>query len=119
MAKTKTIQQKQIEQTIKEGLNELGRKVIVIASRNSKISNLQKNHLRDSGNWRVKPYDTLTVSQFHYGKYNTPKGQATPKDRSNLKNTPLENAIDDFVPEATKVIIKNITDLLVTPIVKK
>ena len=118
MAK-KTVQQKQIEETIRKELNILGRKVIVIASRNSKVSKLPKNHLRDSGNWKVKKFDVLTLLQFDYGKYNTPKGQATPKDRENLKNTPLENAINDFVPESTKVITKNITDLLISPIVKK
>ena len=119
MAKRKTIEQKQIEQTITNSLNELGRKVSLITARNSKVSKLQKSHLRDSVNYRVKPFDTLVVSQFKYGKWNTPKGKATPKDRSNIKDTPILNAINDNVPEATKVLIKDLTALLVSPIKKK
>lgn len=119
MAKRITVQEKEIRQTITDELNALGRKVSVMTARNSKVSKLQKNHLRDSLNYRVKPYDTLTISQFHYGKYNTPKGKATPKDRRNLKDTPLNNAIEEYVPESVKVITKNITDLLTKSIIKK
>ena len=119
MAKRKTIQERETEEVIRKGLDDLGRKVTVMAARNSKVSNLQKNHLRDSGNYRVKPFDTLIVSQVYYGKYNTPKGQATPKNRIGLKNTALTNSVSDYVPEATKVIIKNMMALLVSPIIKK
>ena len=108
-----------MEEAIRKELNELGRKVSVMAGRRSKISNLQKNHLRDSGNYRVKPYDTLFVSQFNYGKYNTPKGQPTPKNRGNLKNTALNSSVDEFVPETVKLITKNIVSLLLSPIIKK
>jgi hypothetical protein len=93
--------------------------VSVVTARNSKVSKLQKNHLRDSLNYRVRPFDTLTISQFGYGKWNTPKGKATPKDRSNIKDTPILNAIDQHVPNAKKVYIKSIADLLKSPIKKK
>ena len=69
--------------------------------------------------YRVKPFDTLTVAQFRYGKWNTPKGQATPKNRSNIKNTPLRNAIEENVNDETKIFVKDMIDLLKAPIVKK
>jgi hypothetical protein len=119
VAKRKTIQEKEIEKITKDSLNELGRLVSVVTARNSKVSKLQKNHLRDSLNYRVRPFDTLTISQFGYGKWNTPKGKATPKDRSNIKDTPILNAIDQHVPNAKKVYIKSIADLLKSPIKKK
>ena len=119
MAKRKTIQEKEIEKITKDSLNELGRTISVVTARNSKVSKLQKNHLRDSLNYRVRPFDTLTISQFRYGKWNTPKGKATPKDRSNIKDTPILNAINQYVPEAKKVFIKSIADLLKSPIKKK
>lgn len=119
MAKRKTIQEKEIEKITKDSLNELGRLVSVVTARNSKVSKLQKNHLRDSLNYRVRPFDTLTISQFSYGKWNTPKGKPTPKDRSNIKDTPVLNAIHEHVPNAKKVYIKNIADLLKSPIKKK
>lgn len=119
MAKRKTIQEKEIEKITKDSLNELGRTISVVTARNSKVSKLQKNHLRDSLNYRVKPYDTLIVSQFRYGKWNTPKGKPTPKDRSNIKDTPILNAINEYVPNAKKVYIKSIADLLKSPIKKK
>lgn len=120
MAKRKTIQQKEIENLTKKSLDELGRKISVVTARNSKVSDLKNpNHLRDSVNYRVKPFDTLIVSQNFYGKYNTPKGKATPQDRSNIKDTPIRNAINEFVPEAKKVFIKSMVDLLKSPVVKK
>lgn len=119
MAKRKTIQEKEIEKITKDSLNELGRKISVVAARNSKVSKLQKNHLRDSLNYRVRPFDTLTISQFGYGKWNTPKGKSTPQDRSNIKDTPILNAINEFAPEAKKVFTKSIADLLKSPIKKK
>ncbi len=119
MAKRLTIQEKEIRKLIAERLNELGRKITVTSSRNSKVSKLQKAHLRDSANYKVKPFDTLTVAQFRYGKWNTPKGQPTPSDRSNIKNTPLRNAIEEFVNEETKIFVKDMIDLLKSPIVNK
>lgn len=119
MARRKTIQEKEIEKITKDSLNELGRKISVVTARNSKVSKLQKSHLRDSVNYRVKPFDTLTVSQFRYGKWNTPKGKPTPQDRSNIKDTPILNAINQYLPNAKKVYAKSIRDLLVAPIKKK
>ena len=121
MGRRKTIQEKEIEKITRNSLDELGRKVSVVTARNSKVSKLQKSHLRDSVGWRVNPFDTLIVSQFKYGKWNTPKGKPTPPKelRENIKDTPILNAINEFVPEAKKVFVKSIKDLLIAPIKKK
>lgn len=129
MPKRKTIQQKEIERVTRNALDELGRKIVVTARRASKVGDWSKLspsqkakrniHLRDSGNYAVKPFNTLTVSQNFYGQYNTPKGQKTPTDRKGLKNTPLRNAIAEFYPEAKNVFIKNMIELLKSPVVIK
>lgn len=115
-AKRKTIQEKEIEQLTKNALNELGEAISEESRKNSKK---RTGDLQDSQNYRVRPFDVLTVSQNFYGRYNTPKGKPTPKDRSNIKDTPLKNAIAKLVPEATTVYIKNMVDLLKSPIVTK
>ena len=119
MAKRLTIQEKEVRKLITERLRALGKKIRITTARNSKVSNFQKRHLRDSVKAVVDPYDTLVITQYVYGKYNTPKGHPTPADRSNIKNTPLRNAINEFVNEETKIFVKDMVDLLKSPIVKK
>lgn len=116
MGRRKTIQEKEVEVLMTKHLDEIGRLIIVESSRNSKVSKIQKDHLRDSGNFRVKPYNVLTVTQYQYGKWNTPKGKATPADRSNIKDTPLLNSIQENVNEGVKVLIKDMLDLLTAPV---
>jgi hypothetical protein len=120
MAKRITTNERQIRDSIKKNLNEIGRRTSVQSRRTSKIAKSTERFtggsLRDSGNYRVKPYNVLTLSENFYGKYNTPKGKKTPSDRSNLKDTPLQLAIDDNVPDGTNVIINDIMDILVAPI---
>jgi len=119
MAKRKTVQEKELDKIMSETLNQLGRKITVVAGRNSKVSKLQKDHLRDSMNYRVKPADTLIVSQKFYGKYNTPKGKPTPKNRNNIEDTPLKNAIKEFTPEAKNIYIQGVVDVLKKSILTK
>lgn len=116
MPKRKTIQEKEIEALMTKHLNDIGKKVSEDAAKNSKV---RTGDLRDSENYRVRPYDVLTVSQNFYGKYNTPKGKSTPKDRSNITDTPLKNSIAKNVPAGTKLLIKDMIDLLKSPIVNK
>jgi hypothetical protein len=106
-----------VEALTKNSLLELGDVIKVVTARNSKVSKLQKDHLRDSIGRAVKPFDVLILSEKFYGQFNTPKGQPTPKDRKNLTNTPMLNAIKEFLPDATNVYIKNMIDLLISPIV--
>jgi hypothetical protein len=119
LAKRKSTEQKAIEAKITQTLNELGRKVIAISSRNSKVSKKQKDHLRDSGNYRVKPYNVLVLAQYNYGRYNTPKGKPTPSDRANIKDTPLNNAIVEFVAPDIDVLVTDLIKMITAPIVKK
>lgn len=117
MSRKKTIQQREVERLTKESLLLLGDKIKIIVKRTSKVSLLEKDHLRDSIGRAVKPFNTLILSQKFYGQYNTPKGEATPKNRSNLTNTPMENAIRENLPDAVNVYVKNMIDLLTSPIV--
>ena len=117
MAK-KTATQTKIEQITKDSLNELGRKVSVLAARMSKVSKKNKRHLRDTYNYRVKPFHTLAVTSTFYGQYNTPKGKPTPKDRTNLKNTAMKVAVNENVEDEKKVFIKNMSDYLMMPVKK-
>jgi hypothetical protein len=104
-------------------LNELGRKVTVQVRRTSKVAKSTETFtggsLRDSGNYRVKPFNFLVLSENEYGKWNTPKGKATPSDRDNIKDNPMLNAIDEYLDDTVNVIINDITNLLVSPITQK
>jgi hypothetical protein len=119
LAKRITTEEAAVRARITETLNDLGRKVIAVSSRNSKISKKQKDHLRDSGNYRVKPYNVLVLTQYAYGKYNTPKGKPTPTDRSNITDTPLNNAIEEYVDIEVNILVKDLIKMIVDPIVKK
>ena len=109
---------------ITETLNQLGRKVIAVSSRNSKVSTVKGTEGRvtkqkdDSGNYRVKPYNVLTLTQYGYGKFNTPKGKDTPTDRSNIEDTPLDNAIVEFVDPDINILVKDLVKMILAPIVK-
>ena len=113
------MEQKEIEARITQTLNNLGRKVIAQSSRNSKVSKKQKDHLRDSGNYRVKPFNTLILTQYAYGKFNTPKGKPTPANRNNIKDTPLANAIEENVDPEINLLVKDLIKMLTAPIIKK
>ncbi len=123
MAKRKTIQEKEIDALLTKHLDSIGRKIKTVAARNSKIrqstERITGGSLRDSVNYRVKPYNVINLSQNYYGKYNTPKGKSTPSDRSNLKDTPLLNSIRENLPEGVNLLVKDIVDLLKSPIIKK
>ncbi len=119
MGKRITTEEKAIRAKITETLNALGRKVIAVSSRNSKVSKKQKDHLRDSGNYRVKPYNVLVLTQYGYGKYNTPKGKPTPTDRSNIEDTPLDNAIVEYVDPEINILVKDLIKMIIDPIIKK
>jgi hypothetical protein len=119
LAKRKTTEQKAVEKKIEDSLNLIGREVIAVSSRNSKVSKIQKLHLRESGNFRVRPYNVLNLAQYSYGKFNTPKGKPTPSDRKNIKDTPLLNAIDEIVDPEIDVLVRDLIAMIVAPIVKK
>tara|TARA_R110000782_G_scaffold235292_1_gene321312 strand:+ start:423 stop:602 length:180 start_codon:yes stop_codon:yes gene_type:complete len=59
------------------------------------------------------------LTQYKYGKYNTPKGKSTPANRNNITDTPLLNAIEENVDEDINILVKDLIKLIVAPIVKK
>lgn len=120
MGKRLTKTERQIRKSIKDNLTIMARKIKVQARRTSKIAKSTKNFtggsLRDSVIATVDPYNVINLVENEYGKWNTPKGKATPKDRDDIKDTALQLAIDDNVPDGTNVIINDIMELLVAPI---
>lgn len=105
-----TIQERQIRKLTTDALNALGAIVSKEASRTSKVLT---GDLRDSQNYRVRPFNVLTVSQNWYGKGLFLRGKY-----SGQKNA-LMVSVKKNVPEATKIYIKDMVDLLKSPIVTK
>jgi len=110
MAKRKTIQEKEIEKLITKHLDELGK---VITEDSAKNSRVRTGDLRDSQNFRTRPFNVLTVSQNWYGKGLYLKGK-----NSGAKNA-LNESVKKNVPPGIKVLIKDMVDLLKSPIVTK
>ena len=115
MAARKTIQQKQIEALTKKHLDEIGYKVRADILKYSKV---RTSDLSESGNFRTEPYNLLTLTQNFYGKYNTPKGKPTPKDKDNIQDTVMKNAVRDHVPPGIKILVKDMIDLIKSPLKK-
>lgn len=110
MARRLTIEEKQIRKITTDNLNKLG-EVITIES--AETSRVLTGDLRDSQNYRVRPFDVLTVSQNIYGKNLFLKGK-----KSGQKNALLVS-VKKHAPEAVKLYIKDMIDLLKSPIVTK
>lgn len=108
MPPRKSVKQKEIENLTRKHLDKLGRTISVMAARTSRV---RTGDLRDSENYRTKPYNVLTVSQNFYGKYNYPKGKT-----SGQKNA-LRIAIDKYTPEGIEVFVKDMKDLIMSPVV--
>lgn len=91
-------------------LNELGK---IVTGESSKTSRVRTGDLRDSQNYRVRPYNVLNLSQNIYGKDLFLRGK-----NSGEKNA-LMVSIKKNVPEQTNLIVKDLVDLLVSPIRKR
>jgi hypothetical protein len=110
MARRKTIQEKEIESLVRKSLNKLGK---IVTKDSYDMSRVRSGDLRDSQNYKVKPYNILTVSQNWYGKDQYLKGK-----NSGEKNA-LNVSIKKNVPPEIKVLVKDMVDLLKSPIVTK
>jgi len=93
-----------------KSLDKLGRNIQIEARKTSKVLT---GDLRSSQNFRTRPYNVLTVSQNVYGKDLFLKGKY-----SGEKNA-LKVAVNKIVPPTLKVLIKDMVDLLKSPIVTK
>lgn len=103
MAKRRTKTEIDADQIIKKELNILGEKIYTRAVATSRRDT---NVLADTQNYMVKPDTTLTMAQVYYGQWNYPKGVT-----SGEKNA-LLIAVKEFLPEATKLIVTEMTDQL-------
>lgn len=64
--------------------------------------------LKQSLNYRVKPYNTVTFAQQFYGKYNTPKGK--PRTEVWDDYNPLEQNIKKLKGDLQNVIVKDLKE---------
>lgn len=110
MAKKRSKEQLKADRIIKAQLMKFGDVVLDEAVPNSRRDT---GRLQDEMNWRVEKDTTIIFAQMYYGAFNYPKGTTTGK-----KNA-LKLAIDNNIEENTKVIIKNINDVLLAPFKKK
>ncbi len=110
MPKRKTIQQKEIEKLTTKALNELGELITTESAQNSRVLT---GDLRDSQNYRVRPFNVLTVSQNYYGKWLFLKG------KNEGKKNALKVSIEDNTPATVEVFLKDMIDLLKSPILTK
>jgi hypothetical protein len=110
MAKRKTVQEKEIDKLITKHLDKIGEAISIEASKTSRVLT---GDLRDSQNYRTKPYNVLTVSQNVYGKDLYLKGK-----KDGEKNA-LAVSMKKNVPEGIKVLVKDMIDLISSPIKQK
>lgn len=103
MAKRRTKEQIKSDRVIKAELLKLKEKILDVVTPRLRRDT---GRLQDEVNGRVDPDTTLTMYQMYYGAFNYPAGV-----NSGEKNA-LLITIDELQPEATKIIIKNITDLI-------
>lgn len=102
MAK-RTKEQIQADKIIKKQLLKLGEKIYEQAVETSRRDT---GRLQDEQNFRVERDTTLVMSQMYYGAFNYPKGQ-----NSGEKNA-LLIAVKEHIPDTTKIIISDITDVM-------
>ncbi len=103
MAKRRTKEQIKSDRVIKAELLNLKEEILKVVEPRLRRDT---GRLQDEVNGRVDPDTTLTMYQMYYGAFNYPSGV-----NSGKKNA-LLITVNEMQPEATKIIIKNITDLL-------
>lgn len=115
--KRRTKEQIQADRIIKEELLKLGEIIYDEAKQNSRVAkdtyyttdrvkpagtlNKAGGTLRDSVNYRVEGDTTLVLGQVYYGAYQKPNE--------------LLVSVERHTPDATKAIIKTITEILIQP----
>lgn len=103
MAKRRTKEQIKSDRVIKTELLKLKEEILKVVEPRLRRDT---GRLQDEVNGRVDPDTTLTMYQMYYGAFNYPAGV-----NSGEKNA-LLITVNEMQPEATKIMIKNITDLL-------
>jgi hypothetical protein len=110
MAKRRTSEQIKSDRIIKKELLKLGNKILEVAVPDSRRDT---GRLQDEMNFRVYSDVNLEMSQLYYGAFNYPAGQSSGRQNA------LLIAIDELRPEATKIIIDTINDLILAPFKEK
>lgn len=107
MAKRKTIQEREVEKIMTKHLDSIGEAVI---KESAKTSRVLTGDLRDSQNFRTRPFNVLNLSQNIYGKDLFLKG------KNDGEKNALKVSIKKNVPEGIKFLVKDMIDLLKSPI---
>jgi hypothetical protein len=107
--KRRSKEQIQADRIIKKQLLLLGDEILEESVPNSRRDT---GRLQDEQNFRVEGDTTLVMTQMYYGAFNYPAGK-----NSGEKNA-LLIAVNNNIPKATKIIIKNINDSLLKPFKK-
>jgi hypothetical protein len=103
VAKRRTKEQIKSDRVIKTELLKLKEEILDLVT---PMMRRDTGRLQDEVNGRVDPDTRLTMYQMYYGAFNYPAGK-----NSGEKNA-LLIAVNELQPKATKIMIKNITDLL-------
>jgi hypothetical protein len=101
--KRRSKEQLNVDRIIKKELLILGDKILEVAI---PISRREMNK-------RVAPDTTLTMYQMYYGQFNYPAGVS-----SGEKNA-LLITMKELIPDTTKIIIKEINDIILEPFKSK
>lgn len=107
--KRRSKEQIQADRIIKKQLLILGDEILEESVPNSRRDT---GRLQDEQNFRVEGDTRLVMTQMYYGAFNYPAGK-----NSGEKNA-LLIAVNNNIPKATKIIIKNINDSLLKPFKK-
>lgn len=110
MAKRRSKEQIKADKIIKARLMKFGD---VVLDEAVPTSRRDTGRLQDEMNWRVEKDTTIVFGQMFYGAFNYPSGKDTGE-----KNA-LKIAIDNNIEENTKVIIKDINEVLLAPFKNK
>lgn len=110
MAKRLTIQEKEIRALTKQHLDSIGE---LITKDSAAMSRVRTGDLRDSQNFRTRPYNVLTVSQNFYGKY------LFLRDKNSGPQNALKVSIEQNLPDGVTLFVKDMIDLLKSPITLK
>jgi hypothetical protein len=113
--KRRSKEQLNVDRIIKKELILLKDNILEVAVPRSRRRPTEQGggRLQDEMNGRVAPDTTLTMYQMVYGQWNYPRGV-----NSGEKNA-LLITMKELIPDTTKIIIKEINDIILEPFKSK
>lgn len=99
MPKKLTEQERSERKIIQNRLNEFGANV---TNESKKLVRVRTGRLKDTLNYRVKPYNVVSFAQQYYGKFN--------KDKSNKEYNPFLREIERQKGDLKNIIVKDLRE---------